>query len=64
MTTQSNSKKHQFAMTLRLDDRLAEDLEDIAFSLSLSRAAFIRRSLTKAIRSARESEVQISHTRG
>jgi hypothetical protein len=45
-------------MTLRLENRMADEIEDIADTLSLSRAAFIRRSIRRALDHARQHELQ------
>jgi hypothetical protein len=41
-------------MTLRLDEQLADEVEDVAFTLNLSQAAFIRQSIVRGLRQARE----------
>jgi hypothetical protein len=51
----SRRKQLPFVMTLRMDRQLAADLEDIALSLSASKAAFIRRSLRLAVQNARRA---------
>ena len=45
-------------MTLRMDRQLAEELDGMAYSLKLSKAAFIRRSLRLAVESARHQNWQ------
>jgi hypothetical protein len=52
-----NKAKHTYAMTLRLDEQMADSVEDVAFSLNLSQAAFIRRSILRAIRHAHQFEL-------
>jgi hypothetical protein len=58
MKTMTKSK-HPFAMTLRLKTEMAEDVEDIAYTLNLSRAAFVRRSIRRAIEQARQHELPL-----
>jgi hypothetical protein len=55
----NNPKEHQYAMTLRLQQQMADEVEDIAFTLNLSRAAFVRRSIRRAIEHARQSELPL-----
>ena len=55
MTT---SKLH-YAMTLRLESHMADEIEDIAYTLNLSRAAFIRRSIRRGIDHARQHELPL-----
>ena len=45
----SRRKRLPFVMTLRLDRQLAADLENLADSESVSRAALIRRTLRLAV---------------
>jgi hypothetical protein len=52
-------KKHPFAMTLRLDEHMAEEVENIAFTLNLSRAAFVRRSIRRAIHHSHQHELPL-----
>ena len=49
--------KFHYAMTLRLHNEMADEIEDIAYTLNLSRAAFIRRSICRAIDHARHHEL-------
>jgi predicted transcriptional regulator len=46
-------------MTLRLQSKMAEEVENIAFTLNLSRAAFVRRSIRRAIEHARQHELPL-----
>jgi hypothetical protein len=57
--TMSQPKQHPFAMTLRLQHEMAAEVEDIAYTLNLSRAAFIRRSIRRAIEQARQHELPL-----
>jgi predicted transcriptional regulator len=50
----SRRKQLPFVMTLRLDGQLAADLEEIALSLTASKAAFIRRCLRLAVENVRD----------
>lgn len=50
-------------MTLRLQNEMAEEVEDIAFTLNLSRAAFVRRSIRRAIEHARQHELPLLKNR-
>jgi predicted transcriptional regulator len=52
-------KQHSYAMTLRLQNEMAEEVEDIACTLNLSRAAFVRRSIRRAIEHARQHELPL-----
>ena len=49
----SRRKQLPFAMTLRMDRQLSEDLESVSISLKTSRAAVIRRLLRLAVQDAR-----------
>lgn len=55
----SKPHKHPFAMTLRLDQQMADEIENIAFTLNLSRAAFVRRSIRRALQHAHEHELPL-----
>jgi predicted transcriptional regulator len=55
----SKPKQHPYAMTLRLQTEMAEEIENIAFTLNLSRAAFVRRSIRRAIEHARQHELPL-----
>ena len=46
-------------MTLRLENQMADDVEDTAFSLNLTRAAFVRRSIRRAIQHAHQHELPL-----
>jgi len=59
----SKPKQHPYAMTLRLQNEMAEKVEDIAFTLNLSRAAFVRRSIRRAIEHARQHELPLLNKR-
>jgi predicted transcriptional regulator len=59
----SKPKQHPYAMTLRLQNEMAEEVEDIAFTLNLSRAAFVRRSIRRAIEHARQYELPLLKNR-
>lgn len=52
-------KEHSYAMTLRLQNEMAEEVENIAFTLNLSRAAFVRRSIRRAIEHAHQHELPL-----
>jgi hypothetical protein len=52
----SKPKRHEYAMTLRLENQMADEVEDIAFTLNLSKASFVRRSTRRAIEHARQHE--------
>ena len=51
--------KYTVAMTLRLDQPMADDVEDIADSFNLSKASFVRRSIRRAIQYARLHELPL-----
>jgi predicted transcriptional regulator len=55
----SQPKKYPVAMTLRLQEQVADEIEDIAFTLNLSKASFIRRSIRRAIEFARQHELPL-----
>lgn len=55
----SKPQKHEYAMTLRLQNKMAEEVEDIAHTLNLSRAAFVRRSIRRAIEHAHQHELPL-----
>ena len=46
-------------MTLRLSELTASDLESVSRDLSLSKSAFIRRSIRRAIEHARQYELPL-----
>jgi hypothetical protein len=50
-------------MTLRLENRMADEVEDLAFTLNLSKAAFVRRSIRRAIEHARQHELPLLNKR-
>lgn len=50
-------------MTLRLEQEMADEVENIAFTLNLSRAAFVRRSIRRAIEHAQEHELPLLNKR-
>jgi predicted transcriptional regulator len=52
-------KQHPFAMTLRLRNEMAEEVENIAYTLNLTRAAFVRRSIRRAIDHAYQHELPL-----
>jgi predicted DNA-binding protein len=51
--------KFHYAMTLRLQNEMADDIENVAYTLNLTRAAFIRRSIRRAIEHARQHELPL-----
>jgi predicted DNA-binding protein len=55
----SKPKQHRYAMTLRLQSEMAEEVENIAYTLNLSRAAFVRRSIRRAIEHAHQHELPL-----
>jgi len=55
----SKPQRHEYAMTLRFQSKMAEEVEDIAYTLNLSRAAFVRRSIRRAIEHARQHELPL-----
>jgi predicted transcriptional regulator len=59
----NNPKEHQYAMTLRLQQQMADEVEDIAYTLNLSRAAFVRRSIRRALEHARRHELPLLNKR-
>jgi len=59
----TKTKQHPFAMTLRLENQMADEVEDIAYSLNLTRAAFVRRSIRRAIEHARRHELPLLKSR-
>jgi hypothetical protein len=61
--TMSKPKTHEYAMTLRLENQMADELEDIAFTLRLSKAGFVRRSIRRALEHARRHEVPLLNKR-
>ena len=52
-------KQHPFAMTLRLQNEMADEIENVAYTLNLTRAAFVRRSIRRAIEHARQHELPL-----
>jgi len=62
-THMKKPKTHEYAVTLRLENKMAEEIEDVAFTLNLSRAAFIRRSIRRAIEFARQHELPLLNKR-
>ena len=52
-------QQHPYAMTLRLQTEMAEEVENVAFTLNLSRAAFVRRSIRRAIEHAHRHELPL-----
>jgi predicted DNA-binding protein len=46
-------------MTLRLQSEMADDIENVAYTLNLTRAAFVRRSIRRAIEHARQHELPL-----
>ena len=63
MATLNKAKNPTYSMTLRLDERMADELESVAFILNLSKAGFIRRSIVRAIRHAHQFELPGSNER-
>jgi len=59
----SRPTTYPIALTLRLENQMAEEIEDIAYTLNLSRAAFIRRSIRRAIQHARLRELPLLSAR-
>jgi hypothetical protein len=59
----SKPQQHQYAMTLRLQQQMADEVEDIAYTLNLSRAAFVRRSIRRALEHARRHELPLLNKR-
>ena len=53
------TKQHPFAMTLRLQSEMADEIENVAYTLNLTRAAFVRRSIRRAIEHARQHELPL-----
>lgn len=53
----TRSTRYPRCMTLRLDPRMDDDLDDLAYDLRLSRAGTIRRILRRAIAEAQEHEL-------
>ena len=47
----------RFAMTLRLDPGMETELENLAYTLRLSKAGTIRRALRRAIAEAHQTEL-------
>ena len=59
----SRPTTYPIAMTLRLESEMAHEIEDIAYILNLSRVAFIRRSIRRAIQHARKKELPLLNAR-
>jgi hypothetical protein len=59
----SKPKQHEYAMTLRLQQAMADEIEDIAYTLNLTRAAFVRRSIRRGIEHARRHELPLLNKR-
>jgi hypothetical protein len=55
----SKTIKYPVAMTLRIESQMADEIKEIACHLNLSRAAFIRRSIRRAIQHARKMELPL-----
>jgi len=51
--------KLHYAMTLRLQNEMADEIENVAYTLNLTRAAFVRRSIRRAIEHARQHELPL-----
>jgi hypothetical protein len=56
--TMTKPKLH-YAMTLRLQNEMADEIENVAYTLNLTRAAFVRRSIRRAIEHARQHELPL-----
>jgi predicted DNA-binding protein len=52
-------RQHPFAMTLRLQNEMADEIENVAYTLNLTRAAFVRRSIRRAIEHAHQHELPL-----
>ncbi len=59
----SRPTTYPIAMTLRLESEMVHEIEDIAYVLNLSRVAFIRRSIRRAIQQARKKELPLLNAR-
>ncbi len=51
--------KLHYAMTLRLQNEMADEIQDIAYTLNLTRSAFVRRSIRRGIEHARQHELPL-----
>jgi hypothetical protein len=51
--------KLPYAVTLRLPTSMADEIEDIADTLNLTRAAFVRRSIRRGLDHARNHELPL-----
>ena len=59
----TRATRYPRCMTLRLDPRMHDDLDDLAYDLRLSRAGTIRRILGRAIADAYDHATQNTHLR-
>jgi predicted transcriptional regulator len=59
----SRQTTYPVAMTLRLESEMAGEIDSIAQILNLSRSALIRRSIRRAIRHARKTELPLLDAR-
>ena len=50
-------------MTVRLENSMADELSSVAYDLNLSAAAFIRRSLRRAIEHTKQYELPLLNDR-
>jgi len=50
---------NSYSMTLRLPTAVATDLENTAYDLKLSKSAFIRRSILRALSHAKANELPV-----
>jgi hypothetical protein len=55
--------KYPVAMTLRIETQMADEIEEIAGNLNLSKAAFIRRSIRRAVQHSRKYELPLLNPR-
>jgi hypothetical protein len=62
--TMSRPKNFPYAMTLRLTAPMESELENLAYTLRLSKAQFIRIALRRAIADAYEHEMQYTQLQG
>ena len=60
----SRPTRFSYCMTLRLEPNMESGLEDLAYTLRLSRAGTIRRLLRRAIAEAHQKELVSSDRRG
>jgi predicted DNA-binding protein len=56
--TMTKTRFH-YAMTLRLQNEMADEIENVADTLNLTRSAFVRRSIRRAIEHARQHELPL-----